>query len=416
VTVTAIAPPEPDLEAATLVERARALVPGLRERQEETERAGRILDVTCREFLAAGFYRILQPRRFGGYELDLPTFSRVAIELARGCPSSAWAYTLTAGHVHMLSSLWPEDAQADIYGPNEDARVPGTIRPLAEAVPVEGGFRITGAWDYVSGCDVATHFLLGGRVAPGENESPRTITFIADAEPFAIVDNWDVLGLRGTGSKRVVAEGVFLPEHRVLPGLFELDARTAPGRSVHANPFYAAGGIPALIFSEITAVSIGLARGALDLYEETLRSRNTTIYPIGSMHEHPGYHRFFGEVVQLVDVAEAALLQSDADYMELCRLDVEEGLEFGRLSELRLMLRKQYCCKLASDALQLMIRSAGSSTMKTGDTLQRYLRDMTVLTTHNTVQPELAAYKYGQLVLTVPPDEANRRWVQFTSA
>ena len=105
------------------------MIPVLRERQEECERIGRLPDETSRDFIEAGFYRILQPRRFGGYEFDLPTFTRVAIALARGCPASGWTYTLTAGHAHMLAALWSEEGQIDIYGADGEVRMPGRFRP-----------------------------------------------------------------------------------------------------------------------------------------------------------------------------------------------------------------------------------------------------------------------------------------------
>src|SRR5919201_199361 len=151
--------PEPELTTAEMVERARAMIPVLRERQEECERLGRLPDETSRDFIEAGFYRILQPRRFGGYEFDLPTFARVAIELARGCPSSGWAYALTAGHAHLLSAFFSEECQIDVYGDDGELRLPGNFRP-GTATTVDGGYRVTGEWDYVSGCDSATHFVL----------------------------------------------------------------------------------------------------------------------------------------------------------------------------------------------------------------------------------------------------------------
>jgi 3-hydroxy-9,10-secoandrosta-1,3,5(10)-triene-9,17-dione monooxygenase len=226
------------------------------------------------------------------------------------------------------------------------------------------------------------------------------LTVIADAAECSIVDNWDVLGLRGTGSKRVVAGDVFVPAHRTLGSLFEIDLRTAPGRTVHENPMYRAGGLFSLLFSEITAVAIGTARGTLDVYEETVATRTTTVLPIMPMRHHPDYHRFYGEAVQLIDVAEAALLAFDQEYMDAARREVEDGVPFSRDLEMRLGLRKQLCSKLASDAVDLMTRTAGSSGMRGGETMQRYRRDMSMLMTHNTVQQELAAGTYGRLHFT----------------
>jgi 3-hydroxy-9,10-secoandrosta-1,3,5(10)-triene-9,17-dione monooxygenase len=396
-----IAPPEPSLTPELIVQRAKDLVPTLRERQEECEELGRLPDQTSRDFIDAGFYRILQPRRFGGYEFDLATFSRVTMELARGCPSSGWTYALVGGHAHMLSALFSEECQIDVYGDEGDVRMPGNVRPLAAAAPVDGGYRLTGAWDYVSGCDSATHFVLGAELPDGEE-----ITVIADAGACSIIDNWDVLGLRGTGSRRVVAEEAFVPAHRKLGSFFEMDSRAAPGRRVHANPLYAAGGLFSLLFSEITATAVGTARGALDVYEETLCTRSTTVLPIMPMRDHPDYHRFFGEAVQLVDVAESALVAADHDYAEWSRRDVEEGAPFTPELEQRLALRKQLCSKLAADAVELMVRTGGSSPLKTGAVMQRYARDMTMLMTHNTAQPELAAGAYGRLHFATAPSLA----------
>jgi 3-hydroxy-9,10-secoandrosta-1,3,5(10)-triene-9,17-dione monooxygenase len=156
----AIPVPEPGLTQEEVVQRARDMIPILRERQEECERIGRLPDETSRAFVEAGFYRILQPRRFGGYEFDLPTFTRVAIALARGCPASGWTFTLTAGHAHMLAALWSEEGQIDIYGADGEVRMPGRFRP-GTATPVDGGYRVSGTWDYVSGCDSATHMAFG---------------------------------------------------------------------------------------------------------------------------------------------------------------------------------------------------------------------------------------------------------------
>lgn len=98
-----IAPPEPDLTPAEMLRRAVAMRAALRERQDRTEAHGSILPETNDEFVRAGFYRIVQPRRFGGYEFDMVTFVKVMIEIARGCPSSGWVLALTAGHPLILS-------------------------------------------------------------------------------------------------------------------------------------------------------------------------------------------------------------------------------------------------------------------------------------------------------------------------
>jgi 3-hydroxy-9,10-secoandrosta-1,3,5(10)-triene-9,17-dione monooxygenase len=151
--------PEPELTAEEIVQRARDMVPTLRARQAEAEELGRLPDETSREFIDAGFYRILQPRRFGGYEFDLPTFTRVAIELARGCPASGWTYTLTAGHAHMLAALWPEKGQIDIYGSDGEVLMPGRFRPITTTWSGHGARRrrtSSSAWTSIAGYSCAS--------------------------------------------------------------------------------------------------------------------------------------------------------------------------------------------------------------------------------------------------------------------
>ncbi len=394
--VRTIDPPEPDLTPEEIVRRAEALVPVLRERQASCEELRRLPDESSRDFVDAGFYRILQPRRFGGYEFDLPTFAKVTMALARGCPSSGWTYALVAGHAHMFSALWPEEAQVEVYGETGDFRMPGNVR-FGSATKVDGGYRMTGAWDYVSGCDSATHFVLAAEVPPEkEGDEPERFTCVVDADQCEIVDNWYVHGLRGTGSKRVTAEDVFVPAHRTIGGMFHSDLRAAPGRTVHENPFYRVGGIFSLLFVETTSVAVGTARGAFDVYDETVSTRKTTLPPLVPMSEHPDYHRFYGEALQLIEVAETALLGTARDWMDWAREEVEGGQPFSFDRELRLALRQQYCSKIAGEAVELMVRTGATSALTPGAPMERYRRDMTMLLTHNTTQAEQAAAGFGR--------------------
>ncbi len=402
-----IAVPEPALTQEQIIERARDMVPTLRARQEETEQLGRLPDSTSRELIDAGFYRILQPRRFGGYEFDLPTFSRVAIQLARGCPSTGWAFTLTAGHAHLLASYFSEEAQAEIAGADGDIRVPGRFRP-GTAVEVDGGYRCTGTFDYVSGCDSATYLTFGFALDEDltAGELATDVITLIPFDQVEIVHNWDVLGLRGTGSNRVIVDDVFVPSHMTIHSFFDLQAPPFPGRTVHENPIYRRGSLAGLVFAETCSVAIGTARGVLDLFEESIRTRKTTVLPLTPMTEHAQYPRFYGEALQGIEVAEAALLQTNADYMAEARRADAEDRDFAPDLDRRLQLRMQLCAKMAYDAVLLMMRVNGSAGMRTGAMWQRYLRDMNVLMTHNTVQPELVSDFYGRLHFGLMPHGA----------
>ena len=253
-----------------MIQRAEAMRPMLRERQAMCEEIGRLPEETNQAFIKAGFYRILQPRRFGGYEFDVPDFIRVMTEVSRGCPESGWVLALTAGHPAAFVAGFEEQAQREVYGETGDCRAPGAARPSGVAVPVSGGYRIKGTWDYTSGCDIATHFLGGLMVIDPQSNTPSAYGYVlCDREDFSIVNNWDVIGMQGTGSHRVVIEETIVPTHRVLefsdPQIKQMYPQA--GRALFKNPLYH-GPWLCLLMSELVSVAVGAARGALDLYEQ----------------------------------------------------------------------------------------------------------------------------------------------------
>jgi hypothetical protein len=170
-----IPPPEPDLTPSEIIRRAEAMRPMLRERQNACEAAGQVSEDTNAQFIAAGFYRILQPRCFGGYEFDLPTFLKVMIAISRGCSDSGWVLALTAGHAFLMASF-PEAGQREAFGDKGEFRAPGVAIPGGVAVPVDGGYRVKGAWDYTSGCHLATHFIGSSVIKKRwRNPGPRCV-------------------------------------------------------------------------------------------------------------------------------------------------------------------------------------------------------------------------------------------------
>ena len=395
-TITA---PEPNLTPADLLTRAEALRPELRARQTETERAGRLLDEAQAAFVDAGFYRILQPRRFGGYEFALRDFIRVMIEIARGCPSSGWVLALTAGHPHLLAHF-SEQAQAEVYGDDGHALVPGRPVQAGKAVRADGGYVVDGVWDYASGCDHATHFM-GTAVVEG-SDPPHLLWLLVDRADFSIVDNWDVIALRGTGSKRVVTEQVFVPGHRTITAI-GTTPEPWPGWGTHDNPLYS-GGLFSLLFFELAAIAIGIARGAIDEYEDVLRSKALDIPPFALRGHVDEYQHHLGQAIGLVDVAEAALLEGTERYLEQARAAVAAGYPADETGEetRRLVLLEQQCIRLAGDAVDGLFRTGGTSGARSGSRMANSMLALTVLRTHMGLQWDRTMTNLGRLRLDQP--------------
>jgi 3-hydroxy-9,10-secoandrosta-1,3,5(10)-triene-9,17-dione monooxygenase len=399
-----IAPPEPNLTVDELLQRADALRPLLRQRQTECEEAGELSADSNQRFLEAGFYRILQPRFFGGYEFALPDFIRVMIAVARGCSESAWVLALTSGHTVLAAQL-SESAQREAFGPTGDFRAPGVGMPGGIGVPADGGYRVKGAWDYASGCDLATHFFGSTMVHDPETKAPLGNAWILfDRDQFKIVDNWNVIGMQGTGSRRVVIDDVFVGADRAL---WFLDGqgrpvRDQPGHALHSNPMYH-GWLAPLLISEVAAVSVGAARGALDIYEEILISKKTNFPPFHARSQEAEFQRHFGEAQALIDTAEAALLKMTADYMDLARQHVETGTPLDEERERRMILMEQHVIRLAWDSVELMFRTSGTSAAAKSSPLGRALRDLAVIRTHVTLQLDHTAGNAGRLHFGLPP-------------
>jgi 3-hydroxy-9,10-secoandrosta-1,3,5(10)-triene-9,17-dione monooxygenase len=391
-----------DITADELVGRAAAMRDTLRARQAECEAQGRLPDATNREYVEAGFFRVLQPRRFGGFELGLETFLRVAIELSRGCPSSGWVFALTAGHAHTVT-MWPEQGQIELFG-DGDFRCPLSNLPAA-AVRVDGGYRVDGWWDYGSGCDTATHFIGGIAVAGASGQPPDDTRWAAfPRAAYSIVDNWDTLGMRGTGSRRVVVEGLFVPEHHTVASPNpDRPVVEFPGRGVHENPIYRGGAIMPLLVSEPAAVAVGIAQGAIDHYVELLQTRRQYGPASPLRRELTMFQRDLGQATALVDTAEAALMQVAATWTAQAHDAVQSGVEVGDEAQRRLLMICQQVVELCAEAVDVIFRTAGTSAIRKGEAVERCFRDVNMIRTHVTMQFDRTFENVGQMRLGLAP-------------
>lgn len=413
----AIAPPEPELTPAEILSRAEALRPLLVERQAETEELTYYPQEIHERFLEAGFYRMLVPRRFGGYEFDLPTFLRVVVAIARGCPSTAWCLCLASAHALQVGALFTEEAQAELFG-DGDFRCAAVAAPTGSATPVEGGWEISGTWAYCSGAPYSTHYM-GQTFGPRRDPSgpPPILLFVAPRSQWTMLDDWgDTLGLKGSGSHSIRFEQGFVPARFVLENTWMVDTDTSagtPGSRLHPNPMYA-GRTLSFFQAELAAVMVGAVQGALDEYEEIIRTRKTQRPPIVPRYQDPDYQRWFGLALGKAAAAEAALVQCAEQYMELCRRSVEEGIPFSREDDLRLNVIGREAMTLAWEAMQGQVfRTGGSRAARNGERMERIWRDMSMGWSHFTIvvgdwaARELAREHLG-LVAEVPRPDRER--------
>ncbi|MFH8385291.1 acyl-CoA dehydrogenase family protein [Kitasatospora sp. NPDC018058] len=375
------APPEPGLTPADVIARAEALAATLPERQAETERRGFYAQDTHEAFSRAGLYRILVPRRFGGYGFGAETFMKVSMALARGCPSTGWMYLFGAAHALVAATLFDERTQAEVFARGEFI-CPATVAPAGTAQPDgEGGWVLDGTWNYCSGSPYATHFIGHTMVPGGEGEPPAPLMFIAPRDQWERLDDWgDQLGLKGSGSHSIRMRGARVPAHHTLGGHLSQIAVTdsTPGRVLH-GPEYGGGPLSFMLL-ELGVLAVGMAKGALDAYEQLMLTRTTSFFPIVSRTEDPDYQFRYGEATGRIATAEAAVLHATRQWQELCR----EGADaFTRETELRLATISREAVRLCWGAVEgQLFPTAGSSSVRAGERIERVWRDLSTLHSH----------------------------------
>jgi 3-hydroxy-9,10-secoandrosta-1,3,5(10)-triene-9,17-dione monooxygenase len=376
-------PPEPGLTPAEVIARAEAIAVTLVARQAETEKRTYYAPDTHQEFVKAGFYRILVPRRYGGYEFGIDTFLRVAIALARGCPSTGWMYALGAAHALIAASLFGEQAQGEIFR-GGDFICPATVAPGGKAVAEAGGqWTISGTWNYCSGAPYATHFIGHTLVSAADGQDPEPMLFIVPRSDWELVDDWgQLLGLKGSGSHSITIPGAHVPGYLALPSVHLANISVSggtPGQALHGNPEYA-GGTLGFMFLELAALAVGMAKGALDAYDELLRSKTTFFPPIVIRSENTDYQLWHGDAIGKIATAEAALFNAVQQWRESCRKDTGN---FTRYEDLHITAICGEVIRLCWQAVERhLFRTAGSSSIRQGERIERAWRDLSMVHSH----------------------------------
>ncbi len=380
----------PDGDRAML-DRARAIVPRLADRAPAAAAARRLPPETIAEYHAAGVLRILQPRRFGGQQGRFSLFSRIVEELTYGCASSAWVYAVLAEHQWIIAQ-YPEEAQIDVWGDDPKAVASSSLAPRAAAKRVAGGWRLSGRFPFSSGCDYAQWAILGAFL--GELGDPRHIAYLlAPLAEVEIVDDWQVLGLAGTGSKSLVLHDVFIPEHRCVM-VSDLFAGTPPGALVH--PEYPVLRAPRgfLVSYSLPPVAIALGRRALDIACAALAGRVSR--GVTKLAESEVVQMTIGEAAAAIDVA-TMLLHTGR---ESSTAAVSSGRKITEAEALRARRDMVYAQHQVSWAVDRLCEMNGARWVYDNDELGAIRRDLMTILTHHAASRQAAMAPYGRMLLT----------------
>jgi len=378
-------------EERAVLQRARRLIPLLAERAPEAAAARRVPAATIAEYHAAGILRILQPRRFGGMQGRFSLFSRIVEELTYGCASSAWVYAVFAEHQWIIAQ-YPNEAQIDVWGDDPEAVASSSLAPRAAAKRVPGGWRLSGRYPFSSGCDYAQWAILGAFL--GEVGDPRTIAYLlAPLAECEIADDWQTLGLAGTGSKSLVLRDVFVPEHRVVM-VSDLFAGTPPGALVH--PDYPVLRAPRgfLVSYSLPPVAIALGRRALDVACAALAGRVSR--GVSKLAESEVVQMAVGEAAAAIDAA-TLLLHTGRDSSTA---EVSSGRRITEAEALRARRDMVYAQHQVAWAVDKLCEVDGARWVYDNDELGAIRRDVMTILTHHAASRPAAMAPYGRLLLT----------------
>lgn len=386
------------VDAAVLVDRARSMVPVLCERAAATEAARRVPQQTISEMVEAGLFHSLRPVEYGGYEHDYGVIVDVGFELSRGCASTGWVYAvLSAGSC--VIAKFPRQAQDDVWRDGENALIAGSFMPTGVTERVDGGYRISGKWGFASACDNATWIYLGAKLATGTDEPATEPAFmlmpISDCHSL---DNWNAVGLCGTGSHDVVVDQAFVPDHRALP----ISQLRTPSRGDRDTSPYHRVPLLSAVQVGLSVAAIGAAQGALDEFLDATGARLTTGALTGSgrrMAEFQNVQSRVGEAMGLIDAARL-LLQRDATET---MATVKAGEEVSVEARIRNRRDHAFTAHLAIQAVDSLFEVVGGSGISKDSAFQRNWRDAHAVAKHVSLQWDAVSAMAGQHALGLEP-------------
>lgn len=357
-----------DVSYDEAVARARELVPALRERVERAEEARILLPETMSDLHRTGVLRVLQPKRWGGMELDFSACFDVAYELGRGCASTSWTAVNLLIH-HWMLALYEDKAQEEVWGQNPDAGIASGVSPAqGQARAVDGGYIVSGRWNFSSGVNVSDWNMLAAMVREGDKVVDARLCVLHDSD-YEIVDDWQVLGMRATGSMTVQAKDVFVPSHRALSMYDLCGGDSFPGAASNPGPLFRVA-LSMLSGHVISGAVVGNAQAALELTIDSIKQRSAATTG-ARLRDIQAIQMRVGAAAARIDAAR-----------QVIRNDLVEGQEIANRNEvpdqerkLRAKRNVSYGVSLCTEAVDMLHALAGANGIYDAYPIQRIFRD-----------------------------------------
>lgn len=389
---TATTPSVPEL-----LKRAATIGAIARERAMEFETARQVSADLVERMREFELFRIMQPKRFGGFELGYDVFVEAVSEVASGDGSTGWVYSLGAVHPWMIG-CYPDEAQHDFWRDSFDTVAAVSYAPVGKATLERGGYRLRGRWSFASGVDNASWGIMGGIIPLADGPKPGF--FLVPRSDFSIHDDWNPMGLAATGSKTMVMDDAFIPAHRVVT-FADMLTGNGPGVAANGNPIYRQPML-AVVPHCLVSPALGMARGALKAFIEQVGNRATRGAVAGGnnrMSEFPTVQLRVAEATASIDAAQLMIhrdLQETSD-------TVHAGKPVGLDMRLRNRLTHTFATKLCVQAVDAIFVAMGGSALGLQHPVQRFWRDIHAASSHISLNWDAVGTMYGQYAFGLEP-------------
>ena len=388
--------PAPASPAADLLQRATQLVPILRARAAEAETLRRLPDESIQDLRRAGLFKLMLPKRVGGSQANLHQFIDVVSEAARGCGSTGWVVGVVNAH-NWLLGLFPTQAQDEVFTAKPDAIISAVIGPRGKATEVAGGYRVSGFWPFCSGSPAANWVMLGAEVLGANGQPVDGGDFLIPVTDIEVKNDWDVTGLRASGSNSVVAKDVFVPAHRYL-SLPQAIGGVNPGSAHHGESrLYNSAIVPVLALGIVPA-ALGIAQGALEVFKQRLPGKVVS-YTMGEIQQDmPATHMQVGMAASKIDAARLVM----HNVAEKIGQAADTGLPMVLEERARCRMECAYSVRLCLEATEILYLASGGSGLAVGSPIQRASRDVHAINMHGLLCLETNAEMFGRVLLGLP--------------
>lgn len=381
--------PDPALTEADMIQRAMDLVPLLRERAAEVDANRRVHDDTYERLLDAGFLHILKPKKYGGLELTEHAHAQVTMILARGCASTAWVFSILSSD-NMAIVAFPEETQEEIWGENPYATLAGNTNLNTNAIAqrVDGGYLLSGTWGFCSGSDFSEWLVFNAPVG----EQAEGHMFLVRSEEAERTDDWFPTGMRGTGSRSMTVDAVFVPDRRVQATKDTVN-KLKERRTLHPTfgPMYASW--PSHGRFTFASCALGAALGAAEHFAENVGSSSRVANALGGrikLSDQDYVASEFAEAYGELKMAE--LLVHDHSFRASER--AARRVESTRLESTQDHLANAQVARTALRSVQRIFSLVGSRAGTPSHPVSIAKRDVEMVTHHVTLNWRQAATNY----------------------